>query len=362
MKKYKIHIADDLCKDDNEKTCKFLDTFLSEKDELIWTPSYFEWKIKNNPAGDGMMTLAVSKEKQNVVGTVSITPKRLWYKGKMIKAAEIGDTYTHRNCQRQGIFTAITDSIRERAQKNGYYLVYGTPNEKSKPGYEKKLNFSSHKHFKLSFGFHIKSLSGFFSKFPIPQIMNRGLAKGLSIIMGFISNFWISIGKMRGIVVREVDDVDEEYDRLWEKFRQNKEFLLVRDLNYIRHRFIKHPVTTYQFYAARKNGRLCGYLVARIKKNNGRLYYTIADWFYDYKSPLVFLTLLNTALSRNLSGEVDGYHAWVTKSHPDKWLFVLSCFIFVGYRPIIFHKNVIGREILGGKRKWFFTLADSDNI
>lgn len=356
---WKIKIADDLCQDDNENACNFLRSFETAEDEQVWSPEYFRWKLSDNLAGKGFLTLAVSNEK--VVGIVSATPKHIWYKGSIINAAESGDTYTHPEYQHRGIFTTIVDTNRKRTQDAGHSLVYGTPNDQSRPGYEKKLEFRTHPTFKLIVPTYVCKLPNFIEK-NSPRIVSQPLSKLVGFISVFLRRFWLFLGKLFGISVKQVASIGPEYDRLWGKYRGHNDFLLVRDFEHLHYRFFQHPLAKYQFYEARQNGELCGYLVTRKQKAVGKFHCIIADWFYNFKNPLIFLSLLNTALEKNLSRDIEGCYAWVTQSQPDKWLFATSGFLLRGWVPIIFHKNFVGKQILSRKDKWHFTIADSDNV
>ena len=67
----------------------------------IWSAEYFRWKLgAANPAGTGYLTLAVAGGK--VVGTVSLTRKRLLIGGKEYHGGEVGDSYSSANMRRGG--------------------------------------------------------------------------------------------------------------------------------------------------------------------------------------------------------------------------------------------------------------------
>ncbi len=356
---WQIKIADDLHQDDNENTCKFLQSFRTAEDEPVWSPEYFRWKLKDNPAGKGFLTLAISNGK--VVGTASVTSKHIWYKGSVINSAEAGDVYTHPDFQRRGIFTATADATRKRAQDAGYSLIYGLPNEQARPGWEKNLEFLVHTAFELIAPIYICKPPSFV-KNNLPRIIRQPLSKSIELLSATSRRFWLLLGKLAGISVRQVNAIGPEYNHLWEQYREYNDFLLVRDFEHLNYRFFKHPLAKYQFYEARHKGQLCGYLVTRRQQARGKVNCIIADWFYNTKNPFIFLSLLNTALEKNLSPDINECRAWVTHSHPDKWLFAISGFLLRGCNPIIFHKNIIGRQILNGRDKWHFTMADSDNI
>ena len=158
-----IIIADDLSKIGD--AAKFLQSFYPPEIDTIWSEDYFRWKLgKQNPAGAGFMTLAICDN--NVVGTTTITKKRLWINGKLIIGGEIGDTYTHPDFLRQGkpaalhkltpdpeaylnksIFGRLVTETISRATNAGVSIIYGTPNANSMPGYTKRLNFIEYKNY-----------------------------------------------------------------------------------------------------------------------------------------------------------------------------------------------------------------------
>ena len=101
---------------------------------------FFQWKIIDNYVKQGIINLI--KDGNRIVSTTSITPKLLIYKGDFVNAAEIGDTFTHYDYLRQGMFAVLVNQSRQDAENLGINFVYGTPNDLSLPGYQKKANFN----------------------------------------------------------------------------------------------------------------------------------------------------------------------------------------------------------------------------
>ena len=115
-------------------------TFIDDSIRRSLEADYYEWKLVNNVFLKGKMWAIYDKQK--VIGMASFTPKKFKFCSEIIIASEIGDTFTDPNYQRQGIFSVLVNSVRKDALNNSRVkLLYGTPNEKSLPGYEKKLNF-----------------------------------------------------------------------------------------------------------------------------------------------------------------------------------------------------------------------------
>src|SRR3989338_73452 len=92
VQSWEIRAADDLPGDTGARLSRFLQSFLPAGDDPVWSQAYYDWKIRQNIARRGFVNLAVSGDE--IVSSVSVTPKWVWYKRQKIRAAEIGDTYT----------------------------------------------------------------------------------------------------------------------------------------------------------------------------------------------------------------------------------------------------------------------------
>ena len=142
VKKWRMVVGDNL----DQVTAKDIATFISGfaaagRYRTTLGAEHFLWKVRNNPSGPGFVTLAVDKEDGRIVGTTTVTRRRIWFRRQLIDGAQIGDTFTDASYQRQGIFTSLVEASRERAIADGVQLIYGTPNSNSLPGYEKKCSF-----------------------------------------------------------------------------------------------------------------------------------------------------------------------------------------------------------------------------
>lgn len=360
-KEWKIVHADDMADGIGEKLSRFLESFKSPEDDRVWSEQLFQWKIKEAPTGPGFVNLAVSED--NIVGVTSITPKLICYRGKTIKAGELDDCYTDARFQRRGIFAALANDIKTRAHESGYDLIYTVRVKATGPTLEKKCNFVSSPTFKLStcsYLFNAARLIGQKSRGPV-KLFFSVLDSFINSALRTIQWFWLATGKLFRISVKEVMILDERYNELWQKYKHQHDVSQVRDRAYLSYRFFNHPLAKYKFYEATKGEKLLGYLVSRTRIDQGRKNGIIADWLYDRQNPLAFLSLLNLALRKGLSQNVDLYSTWVNSSTVEKWLFLVSGFIFRKHLPVIIHKNDMGSQILNNKDRWHFTIADSDN-
>ncbi|MES2963272.1 MAG: GNAT family N-acetyltransferase, partial [Bdellovibrionota bacterium] len=83
----------------------------------------FHWKIWRNPNRPGFVN-AIRVESK-IVSTTSLTPKKLWFDGRPIIGAEIGDTYTDPGHLRKGMFAQLINRTRADAHEAGLEYVYG---------------------------------------------------------------------------------------------------------------------------------------------------------------------------------------------------------------------------------------------
>ena len=188
---------------------------------------FFHWKIINNYIFPGIINLV--KDSNKIISTTSITPKLLAYKDEIINAAEIGDTYTHPDYWRQGLFSLLINQTREDAEKKDIKFIYGTPNKLSLPGYQKRANFDT-----------IKNLNLRSMVFPInlgSKISKRShwtLGITFGSILSIFSFLYFKAKKVssifyKSIIVEEVNEIPSDWDSFWNKASEGFDFILNRN-------------------------------------------------------------------------------------------------------------------------------------
>lgn len=97
-----------------------------------------DWWTINSPLRGYIVFAYTEKE---IASRCIITRRRINYQDKVVDCYEIGGTCTLPQHQRKGLFTKVVKQTVELGFGSGTKLIYGTPNNKSGPGY-KKLGFS----------------------------------------------------------------------------------------------------------------------------------------------------------------------------------------------------------------------------
>ena len=319
----------------------------------------FNWKIQENYASSGIINLI--KDDKEIVSTTSLTPKFLYYKGKKGIVAEIGDTYTDPDYQRKGMFSLLINQTRKDAESKGISFIYGTPNDQSLPGYEKKANFKTIK------SIYVKSMS-----FPvnISPIISKKMHWLLGNLIGYFYLILIlSIHKFKNLINKTVlieeiilaKNIPENWDIFWNKAHKAHDFIFSRDSKALIWRFINHPYS-YKIYYIRREKEIIGYLSYRILYGNGITHLVIADYLFLKGKEKKLRSLLNRVLKDSIQENVTTIKVWCPHDSPYFIIFRDFGFMTRGNIPVICYQNEFALDIESGCKNWHFTISDSDNI
>jgi GNAT superfamily N-acetyltransferase len=322
------------------------------------TMDLFYWKIAANYIRPGIINLV--KDKERIVSTTSVTPKRLLYKKKEIIVAEIGDTYTDPEYQRQGMFSLLINQSTQDALKADIPFIYGTPNNQSLPGYEKKAGYH------IIPGMKVKLLALPLNIRPLVQKRCHWLIGALASFLFSSVIFIYFLAKkiwMRPAVlqVEEWDHLPDKWDEFWEKTQRPYDLIFCRDRKALEWRFFENP-NKYRFYAFMERNDIVGYLVYRVIHDSGRTILVIADFLCLPSHEKKLNTLLFKVLDDAFKAGITIINIWCPESSPYFQVFKKLGFIVRDKIPIICFQNDFSRNLQQNPLFWHFTVSDSDNI
>ncbi|MBM3451434.1 MAG: GNAT family N-acetyltransferase, partial [Armatimonadetes bacterium] len=234
----------------------------------------FYWKVVNNALMPGVINLV--KDGDRIASTTSVTPKRLIVGGQEIAGAEIGDTYTDANYQRQGMFLLLINQSTQDALARGVQFVYGTPNTQSLPGYEAKANYLRIPSLQLT------SLSLPINVTPLLQRKANWL---LATYAGAIASTGVMLASTAqrlmspSATIEEVAELPADWDEFWQASAAAYDFILARDRRAMEWRYFSHPFS-YRILVARSGGAIQGYVVYRIVHGDDLSVLSIADFLF----------------------------------------------------------------------------------
>jgi GNAT superfamily N-acetyltransferase len=119
---------------DTESIIELLKVSLGEN-LLPKSIDFWKWKHQENPFGKSPVVLAEDNGK--VIGVRAFLRWEFSQGNKLIPCGRAVDTAVHPAHQGKGIFTKLTKTLLEEVKKEGFDLIYNTPNPQSLPGYLK---------------------------------------------------------------------------------------------------------------------------------------------------------------------------------------------------------------------------------
>lgn len=320
--------------------------------------SYFNWKLRSNPVKKGICAIVESDKK--TVGMASITPKKMLFQKKLFTTAEIGDTFTHPDFQRKGIFSQVVNKVRSISENENINFIYGTPNTNSLPGYKKKLNFDVLRSVDVkNFVYPINFLNILQKK-----IKSKLIILPLSFILKQLfefKNYFFKPKLNNTVFFEEIEVFPKIIDDLFKDLNLNYDFLTNRNSEYLNWRFINNP-DKYKCFLAKNEDKIIGYIVLKRGTWSELSVGYIADLFvFDENEVNYFKYLINFAITYFKNKKYDMISIWLQTGPLSK---ILKKYGYLSFKdiPIICYKNNVGNKFLNSNYNWYFTLADSDNI
>lgn len=319
--------------------------------------AYYEWKCFSNPFQQGEIWLA--EDGNNIAAIRAMTPRRIKVPGGVFNAVEMGDGFTRSDYQRRGIFTGITEAVKQSILDRGISLFYGSPNKNSLPGM-KKMNF-------LQVPMELRSLA---KPFRIENILaarwhNSTLAKLFSPFIELIGNLATRFGTAgadKDLTISKVSSFPDDIDTFWERACQSYDVTLVRNREYLEWRYVKNPDHYSIFIATDKSGSTVGYMVTKICPSEKEVTGFIVDFLTLGNGPKVFKSLLANAIKEFNHNKLNVAHVWsVNGSSYDK-VFIRTGFLPRENVPLLFYPSELGNMIIKNPYNWHFTMGDKDIV
>ena len=333
------------------------------------TSEWWNWKYKCNPAGfsgrQGDIWIAESVD--GIIGYYAVIPEKMKFGSKTITVAQSVDTATHPDYRRLGIFSKLSRKVYSEA-RNRYQFLYGFANEMAYRGFL-RLGWKD---------IQINSLFKFLNyDRPLRKFSNRDFIvwlgkmslKSISVIKSFMPKVCIRKYKGTEVEVDKMDQFPDEINDFWKSVRLEYNMVIERQINFLNWRFSKH-FGNYHLYVARSTqGKMVGYIVLRKKEIRGINSLSVVDFNALPDEDRCVLSLINTAINFGKEEQDDLIHCWFPQWHKYAKIFSTLGFISLSWIPkevrylgdrAIFYTFGQKGIIFKAKRRWFYTLADTD--
>ena len=291
---------------DLNKVLEFLNENFSNKDQnFVWEKKILNSKIFENPVADGLLIYGLTDD-DKIIGTASLTIKKLYYKNKEIKIGEIGDTFTaqsksyidkngyekfqsysdndlshiknHKNLLfiKKSIFGKLVDNLKSKAKKEGINLIYGTANSNSSASYLNRLEFTKenkkqvNEYFLITVKIIIQRFKYLKKLIPLIKIF-------LKVFHYLYFKFLVNHKNLNIELVASINHKKRDINNFWKNY-SFKDNLIVRDYEYIKWRYFNN--NNYKIYFLYKKEKLISWIVVREKDSKEFKKITICDFIY----------------------------------------------------------------------------------
>jgi hypothetical protein len=342
----------------------------------LWSIEYFNWKLGDiNPAGPGLISVAISDGV--VVGTVSLTKKRILIDGVECIGGEVGDTYTSSKMLRgskpknlsaedgdvnsfrnKSIFGRLASDIRSRAHLSGVQLIYGVPNKNAYPGWTKRLGFIENDSHTLQ-AFSRPTTVFFAEKFPKLKFIFFAIDRIYDLI------FQIPLHGFSREKIKFLEECPSEVELqdLWNAVKPKTGFTIVRDAAYWRYRYAQRPDAKYTFFSLTGEMGLLGIVCIRYIRNiNGKNIIFITEWMCKHPNHFELMIFnINLFIKKNFD-DVHAITFWAEQGCFEEKISKRHLYFGRAKIPIIYSANTDIESKIKNLHPIIFNLGASDAV
>lgn len=221
-----------------------------------------EWLYLRNPAGLHKSWVAKEEKSGKIVSARPVFPWNLRVEGTLHSVTQAGDAATHPDFQGRGLFTRLVESSWTALRQAGISCTFSFSNKQSLSVY-RKIRISE----EAGTGFHLLSSmrrwvrplrlesdgSGF------PGSLRTQSARLLAVASGRFGDWRIPHG-IPHCNILPVSEIDDRFDRLWQRQADTFDCIIPRTTEYLQWRFFRHPASRHRLYASfRADGEVEGY-------------------------------------------------------------------------------------------------------
>jgi GNAT superfamily N-acetyltransferase len=304
----------------------------------------FRWWFERNPAGEGIVSLAVADDE--VVGVAAMSYFRTALNGAVTRLAIPVNVATDPRFQGQGVFSTLERENEQAATESGSPLSVTFPNGRSHPIFVHRLGWTD-----------------------LPRLRLWARPLRLGGVVRYLLRRHGSLGGMRapdgggrtiaGLDVRPVERFGPDFDELGERAAAGYGHHFVRDAEYFNWRYLDSP-RDYRCFGAHREGRLAAVVVVGHTFKHGVSAGFLADLVAAPEDGEATRALLGRAVEE-VRGGADALVLLPPPSRVQRRALVRS-----GFLPTNKELRFIGKALSSAARldersgSWHFTLGDFD--
>lgn len=237
---------------EREALTAFLSTHLSAEA----TAERFDWLYCKNPAGMAQVWVACEPESGKIIGVSAAFPRRIYRRGTEARGYVLGDFCIHPDYRSLGPALALQRGTLEGLSREGAGSVFDFPSISMLAIY-KRLRIEPRES-AIRFAKPLRANR---------QIQKRIPTKAGGAALTVAANAALRLrdaGLRRSsawTITEATELCSEEFTLAFRQWAPQLGICADRSAEYLNWRFLQHPQRRYHFLTARRDSRLCGYLI-----------------------------------------------------------------------------------------------------
>jgi hypothetical protein len=235
----------------------------------------FKWLTNGNPFGKTLWILAFSEDTRELIGLVSLMPKRVAFKSRVYHGAIMGDLMIHKDHRVFGPALNLLKAAVKTLDENQFEFIYTMPNPGSlkiiqKVGFKKRIDVEV----------YIKPINTrYFLKKYLPDRM-PGVMESLILFSSSLMKLLLMFLSRQTYVRTKGDfslseNISANLIDIWEQNTEStSDITTLRSADYLHWRYQLNPTARYKILVYKKNDaeKPSGYAIYCIKSNKLIIY------------------------------------------------------------------------------------------
>lgn len=267
----------------------------------------YEWLYRKNPAGIASVWVAFELVAGKIIGVSAAFPRRIFSHGREMRGYVLGDFSIHPDYRSLGPALALQRSTLEELSMEGAGFVFDFPSNSMLAIY-KRLRIEPQE-------LAIRFAKALRADRKIQKVIRT---KAAGAVVAVAANAALRLRdaslsrSSEWTIKEETGPCGEEFTLAFRQWAPRMELCTDRSAEYLNWRFLQHPQRRYQLLTARKDGRLCGYLIYHWAGEDA----TVVDLFTQDEP--VSKALLVETIEKTRSCGVQTLSAPFLGSHPGR--------------------------------------------
>jgi GNAT superfamily N-acetyltransferase len=327
------------------------------------SPDYYSWKLAANPQGQGEIVLVLCDGQ--VIGSLTLTPRLMRYRGRLVNGAELGDAFTHVDYRRRGVYSRSIEECERIAQERGFEVVFGCPNEESLAA-QVKLQFALARSADVRVMQKVRG-TDYLKERAKARLSSDVLANAATALVRLDARIRSGI-LSRGRSASALSDMafSEVPNDLLEASCATADFSIVKSAAYLDWRYATNP-DRYEIHGIEMSGAIRGAIVTKLVRDGSQSILAVMDLIADPLEPGVpdATAWAVEVLSERANADVCRLYAARSSAY-------FRAFRRAGFRerwgrmrltkPVtVYAGTSSGESLATGENRWQFSIGDSDN-